>query len=197
MLTWDVWLGPEFQTENLVNPSKGRQEVGSYKAFHLWANHDRSDGTKREKFWRVGMEVGKNHITLPDAATLWYQVTRAAVGPDVEDVEPLQPADSFSVKASTWTRTWLVITQNPGPVDDKVSVWVADENTPPVKTVDNLTVEVPYDPLETQLGVTGFTVQFDSSSRRRLGGGSIYGYVRNIALLHYDGNISDILERPR
>ena len=96
---------------------------------------------------------------------------------------------------STWTRLWLVITQNPGEVDDKVSIWIADENRNPVKTVDNLTVEIPYDPVETNRGLSAFTVQYDTSSRRS-GGGRIVSYVRNVLLLH-TGDVDSLLVKPR
>ncbi len=196
VLTWDFWMGPEFQTENLVDPASGKQQVGSYKAFHLWAHHDRSDGTKRSKFWRFGAEVGKSNINLPNVARLWNQVTQAEVGPDVVDVEPLSPFTPYSAQVSTWTRMWVVITQHPGSVDDKVSIWIADEEREPVKTLDNLTVEIPYDAFETNIGISGFTVHFDTSSRRTLGGGRIVGYVRNVLMLQTP-DIEPLLVKPR
>ena len=191
VVTWDVWMGPEFQTENYVKEN-GRREIQNYKWFYIRAFFDRSGGLSRDNFYKLGLSYRAS--ALPRIASIWSEVS-GVVGPDVLDKQPVRPNNQFALLAGTWTRLWFVFTQNPGEVDDRVSVWAADEHRDATVLIDNLTIEIPYDPFELQTGLKGLLIEFNSSQRRTQGGRMI-AYVRNAALLRLDGALAPLLTRP-
>jgi hypothetical protein len=122
-----------------------------------------------------------------------YGAPGIALGPNVRDGKPLMPkSGSFTVRAETWTRYWVLIEQRANDWDP-VSLWVADENTDPVQIIDRRQLQVSP---RAKGGVESFWFEYNSSSAAREGLGERVGYVRNLVMLRNVKDVPGLLQRP-
>jgi hypothetical protein len=111
------------------------------------------------------------------------------LGPNVARSAPLAPqAGSFTVRAETWTRYWVLIEQRANDWD-LVSLWVADENHDAVRLIDRLQLSV-------KRSVESFWLEYNTSSRPREGLGERVAYVRNVVMLRGVTDVTSVLRRP-
>ncbi|HUE86425.1 MAG TPA: hypothetical protein VMO26_10135 [Vicinamibacterales bacterium] len=113
----------------------------------------------------------------------------AAFGPNVVSGGSLSPkAGSFTIRAETWTRYWVLIEQRANDWD-LVSLWVSDENTDPVLIIDRRQLSV-------RGSVDEFWLQYNTSTQRTEGLGQRVGYARNVVMLRNVPDVSTLLRRP-
>jgi hypothetical protein len=118
-----------------------------------------------------------------------YGASGVMLGPNVLKGAPLAPqAGSFTIRAETWTRYWMLIDQRADDWD-LVSLWVADENHDPVQLVDRRQLNV-------KRSVDLFWVEFNTSGHARNGSGERVGYIRNVVMLRNVRDVPGLLRRP-
>jgi hypothetical protein len=118
-----------------------------------------------------------------------YGKSGVMLGPNVAKGAPLAPqAGSFTIRAETWTRYWMLIDQRADDWD-LVSLWVADENHDPVQLVDGRQLNV-------KRSVDLFWVEFNSSGHAKKGVGDRVGYIRNVVMLRNVRDVKGLLQRP-
>jgi hypothetical protein len=112
------------------------------------------------------------------------------LGPNVQRGSPLSPqAGTFTVRAETWTRYWVLIEQRADDWD-LMSLWVGDEHHDPVKIIDRLQFAV-------KGTVDAFWLEYNTSSKGKGAAlGERVGYVRNVAMLRDVKDISSLFQRP-
>lgn len=119
-------------------------------------------------------------------------LSRGYLGPAASDNEPLSPQlASFTIKPNRWVRFWVLINQRANDYD-KVSVWVADENTEPVQTHDQVPVSVRNGTIEE------FVIEFNTSTDEFVRGDTrdLVSYVRNFVALQDVSSPVTLLQRP-
>ena len=130
MFTWDSWMGAEFKT-NISG-------LTAYKHFQH-ARTKTGDGSialeVRSIFGTAGLAADEvAAIDLRQYGTLGPGVT--LVG---DSVRPR--ANTFNIKADTWTRYWVVVEHVIGDWD-RFSLWVADPTREPVQIYDRIPLEL-------------------------------------------------------
>jgi hypothetical protein len=118
-----------------------------------------------------------------------YGAGGTTLGPNVLRGAPLAPqAGSFTIRAETWTRYWVLIEQRANDWD-LMSLWVADEDHDPVQLIDRLQFNV-------KKSVDSFWLEYNTSSHPREGLGQRVGYVRNVVMLRNAKDVASLLQRP-
>jgi hypothetical protein len=111
----------------------------------------------------------------------------------VSDYDPVTPqAGRYLVLPNRWIRTFVFLDQRPGELD-RLSMWVADETTPPVLIFDNRTVSVRGTPPT----VAQFWVELNTSQDDYRGSlAPLVSYVRNFVALKDVGSALPFLQQP-
>jgi hypothetical protein len=118
-----------------------------------------------------------------------YGERKQALGPNVQSGAPLLPrAGTFTLRAETWTRYWVLIEQRANDWD-LVSLWVGDEDRDAVQIIDRRELNV-------KRSVESFWLQYNTSSNARNGLGERVGYARNVAMLRNVTDVASLLQRP-
>ncbi len=209
LVTWDAWFGSEFRFEETgINNYKNFQFASPAKRiwfevktrFSAVAEPNSRRATSARRAGKG--EVGKKQETAPtpmpsppgksgERPDIGVVDARAylRVGPNVTNKGSLSPkAGTFTIRAETWTRYWVLIEQRANDWD-LVSLWVADANHDPTQIIDRR-----------QLNVNGsvdeFWLQYNTSTRRTDGLGQRVGYARNVVMLRNSTDVSTLLRRP-
>lgn len=207
LVTWDAWFGSEFRFEE--------SGIGNYKNFQftspkrIWfevktrfsaaapPDSRRAARARRASKGEAADKQGTAPPPKPSAPgtsgerpDIGVVDARAylTVGPNVTNKGSLSSkAATFTIRAETWTRYWVLIEQRANDWD-LVSMWVADENQGPAHLIDRR-----------QLNVNGsvdeFWLQYNTSSGRRDVGERI-GYARNVVMLRNVMDVPVLLQRP-
>lgn len=119
-----------------------------------------------------------------------YGAGGTALGPNVAKGAPLSPqAGTFTIRAETWTRYWVLIDQRANGWD-LVSLWVGDEDHDPVQIIDRREFNV-------KGSVKTFWLEYNTSSHGNRGGvGERIGYVRNVVMLRNVRDVPALFQRP-
>jgi hypothetical protein len=119
-------------------------------------------------------------------------LSRGYLGPEANDNEPLSPQlASFNIQPNRWVRFWVLIDQRSNDYD-RVSAWIADENTEPVQTHNRVPVSVRNSTIEE------FVVEFNTSTDKFVRGDArdLVAYVRNFVALQDAPSPVTLLQRP-
>jgi hypothetical protein len=117
---------------------------------------------------------------------------RGYLGPSASDNEPLSPQmASFTIEPNRWVRFWVLVNQRANDYD-RVSVWIADENSEPVQTHNQVPVSVRNGTIEE------FYVEFNTSTEQFVRGDTrdLVAYVRNFVALQDVSSPLTLLQRP-
>jgi hypothetical protein len=118
-----------------------------------------------------------------------YGARGTTLGPNVLRGAPLSPqAGTFTVRAETWTRYWVLIEQRANDWD-LMSLWVGDEDNDPVQIIDRLQFNV-------KGTVDSFWLEYNTSTKPREGLGERIGYARNVVMLRNVKDVPSLLQRP-
>jgi hypothetical protein len=179
LVTWDAWFGKELR----------RAESGliNWKTFQFDAPR-RPGG--RPTIWfevrtRFDLAPTPGDVAMVDARS--YSTPH---GPNVTDLQPLEPAvGTFVVRPETWLRYWVLIEQKASDWD-LMSLWVADEHTDPVQLINRLQFEA-HD------GIRRFRFEYNTS-QDPLGAkrGPLVSYFRNFVMLQGVSNVPALMQRP-
>jgi hypothetical protein len=187
LFTWDVRYDSSYLgTDN--NPAAvGHKEFQftSGDRGGIWLEtRIRPDGI--DGMGKIGLDRSQ-YVALIDSR--YYGTSMGTlVSPD-----SLKPqAARFYVRANKWTRFWWLIEQRASDYD-QVTLWVADEDTNPVKIFDAL-------PLNTQGTIPSvkswWFEQNTSYDMYRGAPRNLVSYVRNFLALRDPGDVSPVLVRP-
>lgn len=188
LLTWDVRYDGSYLGTDINPIAVGHKEFQftSGDRSGIWLEtRIRPDGI--DGMGKIALDRSQ-FVGLIDAR--YYGTSR---GTAVTVPDPLKPQLArFSVRANTWTRFWWLIEQRAGDYD-LVTLWVADEDTNPVKIFDAL----PLNTIGTIPAVkTWWFEQNTSYDMYRGQFRDLVSYVRNFAVLVDPGDVTSLLVQP-
>jgi hypothetical protein len=191
--TWDVLYGTSYLGNDLDPTTVGRKEFqlayGTGNG-HIWLE-TRISGRGHDGFGNMTPFDRTKYVALVDGRT--YFSTIGLPGSNVTNMDSLQPqAARFMVRANVWTRFYWLLDERASDFD-RASLWVADENTAPVKIFNGLTLKVPGDP---PLLNSWWIEQNTSRDQYRGVRRDLVSYVRNFASLIDPADIASLLVQP-
>jgi hypothetical protein len=108
----------------------------------------------------------------------------------------IQPqAGRFFVRANVWTRFWWLIDQRAGDYD-YCTLWVSDENTPPVKIFDNMALNARLDGSGVGTIAMWWLEQNTSYDLYRGSTRDLVSWTRNFVALRNPGDVTPLLLQP-
>ena len=133
---------------------------------------------------------GSDSVVIGAVDARGYGNKGTTLGPNVVRGAPLSPqAGTFTVRAETWTRYWVLIEQRADDWD-LMSLWVADENHNAVQIIDRLQFTV-------KGTVHAFWLEYNTSDKGKGAAlGERVGYVRNVAMLRNAKDVGSLMIRP-
>lgn len=183
LITWDAWFGPELDFSH--------HGIPTYK---MWQFSSFGDGIWCEvrARWSQGPNLGLGALAGVDGRTY-----SEVVGPNVTSKASLEPQlAAFTLHRQRWVRYWGLF--EPDGDYDAYSLWMADEDTDPVKIFDRLQLQFRSNKEGTavpRLGV--FRIEFNTSHNTVAPNrGELIAYVRNYVVLSGDVDPTTILARP-
>jgi hypothetical protein len=192
LFTWDVRYGKSYLGTDLVPRTIGRKE------FHLtrgpkgsvWLEtRVRPEG--QDGLGKMSLDRTKVHALI-DARHYDNDIVTAP-GSNVTSIDSLKPqVGRFVVKTEKWTRFWWFVDQRANDYD-YFTLWVADEDTEPVKIFDGLTLRTQGDPN------TIFSWWFQLNTSADIYRGAtrdLVSHVRNFVALRNPAGVQSLLLRP-
>lgn len=194
LFTWDVYYDGSYLGADLNGVAVGHKEfqLAAGQKNQIWLEtRIRPDGI--DGMGKLTVDRSQ-YVGLIDARS--YDTTAAgAVGSNVTKADPLAPqANRFYLRAERWTRFWWFVDQRANAYDI-ASLWVADENTDPVKVFDSVTTRVYGTP------PTIFSWWFEQNTsfdRYRGHRRDLVSYARNFVALKdvQAADVASLLQRP-
>jgi hypothetical protein len=188
LFTWDVRYDSSYLGTDIHPSAVGHKEFQftSGNRSGVWLEtRIRPDGI--DGMGKVGLDRSQ-FVALIDSRYYGNEWGSAVRMPD-----PLQPQSArFYVRANKWTRFWWLVDQRANDYD-LVTLWVADEDTNPVKIFNAL----PINTQGTTPSIRSWWLEQNTSYDLYRGATrDLVSYVRNFIALRDPGDVSPLLVRP-